>query len=549
MKNINKYFAVIILILAGIATSCEKHLDIPQQGVQNIDDFYKTDDQALSALADVYVDWRNLLYGTHTPGIYLEYMSGDSYPGWANQGDNSGMANAHYSFIFDGDGVRSPTFYTNPAGMIRRVNTILARVEPDSPAKRRILAECRVIRAWAYSFLAFFYSNVPLFDEEITSTNAARPATPVAEIWAFVNRDFETAINSGDLPSKSSIDDKDNVLRVTKEAAQAFYGKMLLWQERWSEAATQLKAVINSGKYRLLTDAELLNHNGVPDFGYVIRATTSLGPESVLILNSKPDQNGNSGPGAHGGGFAWRGDQLTHNGGSFVYVPEYDMVGNANGGLGGTKKTLYDEFIEIEGPDGFRLKGSILTWEDFQSVGLGINGQYYCTEGYWDYKWRRLRSESGSWTWGTGRESPFNPQRVMRYAEVLLTAAEACFRSGDAASALTYVNMIRERAHLAPLASVTLAHIKKEKRLELYKEGFRYIDLVRWEKLNDPDGITAFNVLGEQGHYIPNFDGVTVNDRFLIQTQYGWKKGKHELMPIPVLELNANPNLSQNPGW
>ena len=548
MKNINKYFVGIFLIVAGITTSCENFFDIPQQGAQSIDDFYKTDEQALSALADIYVEWRSTIVGTHCMGTYLEYMSGDCYPGWANMGDNSGEAHARYAFTFDAS-ARTYVLYTPPASMIRRANTILARVEPDTPAKRRVLAEVRVIRAWAYSYLAQLFGDVPLFDEEITVANAARPRTPVSEVWDLVNKDFETAINSGDLPSKSSVNDRNNVLRTTKEAAQALYGKMLLWQERWGESATQLKAVINSDKYQLLGDAQLLNHNGEPDFGYVVRAATSLGPESLWELNSKPDQNGNSGPGAYGGGFAWRSDQLTHNGGVFSYIPEYDIVGPANGGLGTTQKSLYDAFIEMEGPDGFRLKGSILTWEDMQAVGIGINGLYYCTAGYWDYKWRRLRFESGSWTWGTGRESPFNTVRIMRYAEVLLSAAEACIRSNDAASALTYINMIRERAHLAPLTSVTLTDIKKEKRLELYKEYVRYIDLVRWEKLNDPDGITASNVLGEQGHYTPNFDGVTVNHQAFVLTQYGWKKGRHELLPFPEDELNANPNIIQNPGW
>ena len=57
--------------------------------------------------------------------------------------------------------------------------------------------------------------------------------------------------------------------------------------------------------------------------------------------------------------------------------------------------------------------------------------------------------------------------RVMRYAEVLLLAAEAHIKGGSAAKAVEYVNIIRERARLTPLGSVTLEDIKNEKRLEL----------------------------------------------------------------------------------
>jgi hypothetical protein len=95
---------------------------------------------------------------------------------------------------------------------------------------------------------------------------------------------------------------------------------------------------------------------------------------------------------------------------------------------------------------------------------------------------------------------------------------------------------------------VTLVDLKKEKRLELYKEGNRYIDLVRWEILGDGDGITASKMLGEQGHFIPTFQGTSANLQAFTLTQYGWKE-RNKLLPIPQNELNANDKIDQNPGW
>lgn len=547
MKNIHKYYIVIFLIMAGVFVSCEDSLDIPQQGVQGIDGFYQTDDEALSALADLYSQWRN----TYSALIYnLDNLADDNYAGWDNMGDNNGEAHAFFSFTFDA--TRTTNIYRNPAGMVRRANTILARVAPDTDVKRRVIAECYVIRAWAYSYLVQLFGGVPLFEEEITSGNAAAPRASAEEIWTLVNRDFQTAIASGDLPSKSSVGDKENILRITKEAAQAWYGKALLWQGNWNEAATQLKSVINSGKYQLLGDAQLLNHLGEPDFGFVIRAANNLSTEGVFEFNSKKDQNGNSGGTAYNGIMSgWRDDKLTYKGGNTNYIPELDRVGNNWGSTAGVRLSLVEEFELVEGPNGFRYKGSVMSWEDFQALGIGINGVYYATDGYWDHKCRSLRSEAGSWMWYTGYEvfSLFNSWKPMRYAEVLLNAAEACLRSGDVASATTYINLIRERAHLSPLGSATLTDLKREKRLELYREGSRYIDLVRWEVLKDADGITASKMLADQGHYISTFDGVTVNNRAYVLTQYGWKVGRHELLPIPEGELNANPNIEQNPGW
>jgi hypothetical protein len=547
MKSINTYFAVILLITTGLFTSCENDLDIPQQGVQGIDDYYKTDEQAMSALADLYTQWRNTYSGFIGN---LDNLADDNYAGWDNMGDNAGAAHSFFSFTFDA--TRTTSLYINPAGMIRRANTILIRVAPDSPVKKRIHAECYVIRAWAYSYMVQLFGGVPLFESEIGNENAAASRASADEIWALVNKDFETAISSGDLPSKSSVDDRENILRITKEAAQAWYGKALLWQGKWSDAATLLKAVINSGKYRLLGDNQLLNHKGEPDFGYVVRAKNNLSTEGLFEFNSKKDQNGNAGGAAYGSvGACWRFDKLTYNGGMFNYAPEIDMVGNGWGGTAGVLTSLVKEFESVEGPNGFRYKGSIMSWDDFQAIGIGITGVYYATDGYWDFKNRILRSEAGSWMVGSGYEvfGLFNAWKPMRYAEVLLNAAETCLRSNDAGSALTYINEVRERARLAPLTSVTLTDLKREKRLELYREGNRYIDLVRWEVLNDADGITASNMLGEQGHYISTFDGVTVNTQAYVLTQYGWKKGKHELLPIPESELNANRNIVQNPGW
>jgi hypothetical protein len=547
MKNLSKYFAGILLIGAGIFTSCDKYLDIPQQGVQPVDGFYQTDAEAMNALADLYTQWRSTYSGMVGT---LDNLADDSYAGWANMGDNSGAAHSFNTFTFDA--TRTTTLYRNPAGLIMRANMILSRVAPDTPVKKRIHAECYVIRAWTYSYMCQLWGGVPLFDEEITVGNAAGGRATEAEVWAVVNKDFETAIASGDLPSKSSVGDKDNILRVTKEAAQAWYGKALLWQEKWAEAATQLKAVINSGKYQLVGDNELLNHLGVPDFGYIVRASNSLNTENIFEFNSKKDQNGNAGGGAYGGlGSSWRGDQLNHNGSAFRYIPELDQLGNGWGGTAVTRKSLVDEFELVEGPNSFRHKGSVLDWEGMKALGMGITGVYYSTEGYWDLKYRSPRAEAGSWALGGVQEInvTFNTWKPMRYAELLLNAAEACIRSGDAASALIYTNLVHERARLAPLTSITITDIKREKRLELYREGCRYIDLVRWEKLNDPDGITASKLLGEQGHYVPAFDGISVNYQAYTLTEYGWKKGKHELLPFPEVELNANPNIVQNPGW
>ena len=148
----------------------------------------------------------------------------------------------------------------------------------------------------------------------------------------------------------------------------------------------------------------------------------------------------------------------------------------------------------------------------------------------------------------------------MRYAEVLLMAAEAHFQAGNSSKALEYVNDIRERAQAPTLTSITMDDIKTEKRLELCYESCRYEDLIRWGD--------AEEYLGEQGAEIPQFgyyaqtdeDGNTLTDdegNTIYEFELRWPytnstygfKDKHRLLPIPLTEIEVNSNMEQNEGW
>ena len=101
------------------------------------------------------------------------------------------------------------------------------------------------------------------------------------------------------------------------------------------------------------------------------------------------------------------------------------------------------------------------------------------------------------------------------------------------------MNQIRARAQETPLTAVSLNDIKMEKRLELCNESVRYQDLVRW---ND-----AKSAMGEQGKDVPAFanEGVQWNWQ---NTKFGFQD-KNMLLPIPLKELELNPNMQQNAGW
>ena len=160
---------------------------------------------------------------------------------------------------------------------------------------------------------------------------------------------------------------------------------------------------------------------------------------------------------------------------------------------------------------------------------------------------------------------------IMRYAEVLLNYAEACIQTGDAATAKTYINMIQERAGSNTIsASVDMNVLKKEKSYELWLEGCRWFDILRW---NDAEGIARLKAVGSDVPHLfdkmfrqPKSDdrkvtwenGAEANSRFYTVSsseakdkgfKVGFQQGKHELFPFPQTVIDKNPNLVQNPGW
>ena len=202
--------------------------------------------------------------------------------------------------------------------------------------------------------------------------------------------------------------------------------------------------------------------------------------------------------------------------------------------------------------------------EEFPYIGIADVKDGLYGQSFWLPFKQLLRKTDANPAYGTNVR--LNNNVVMRYAEVLLLYAEACLQSGDAGQGAWAVNEIRKRAGLAPLGSVGMEDLKKEKSYELWLEGSRWLDLLRW-------GDTAR--VKQAGQDVPKlFDknfrkpasgekvtwqfGSEANSRFYTVSTHeaidakwtvGFKEGKHEFFPYPTSVMEKNPNLVQNPGW
>lgn len=138
---------------------------------------------------------------------------------------------------------------------------------------------------------------------------------------------------------------------------------------------------------------------------------------------------------------------------------------------------------------------------------------------------------------------PFN-YRVIRFADVLLMYAEACYLSGsDETAGLNALNRVRLRAGMDEIFTLDEASIIKERDLELMGEGFRFLDIVRWSR--DTRWFNAINFSTNtplQYDFLTNFQKYTTPDpKYPYRMMY---------MPIPQTEINKNNGqLQQNPGW
>ncbi|HQG53775.1 MAG TPA: RagB/SusD family nutrient uptake outer membrane protein, partial [Bacteroidales bacterium] len=522
--------------------SCEDRLDISQPGTTAVEDFYKTDADAEEAIAAVYSQVRSM----HFTWLFLQnLLSDDVTCGGGGRGDNPSLEQIN-EYTFNPANSNISGMFSSLYSMIYRCNMVIDNVTGGTPAQDRAIAEAKAIRAFANFYLVNLWGTPPLVLHQLAPSEYRQPNSNSADFWAQIEKDLTEAISSNALPEKSSPSDKSIGARISKQVAQALLGKAYLWQKKYNEAAAQFNAVVNSGKYELISDYENM-----------YRVSQDLGPErmwEIIGLNDPANTWTGASSGITNNMLGWRGDHMNMMG---YFFGMHDIH---YGGWGFSNATpeVYQAFVEMEGPNGFRFKSTVKNYQDVLNIcpypnfygtdlRLTVGGQgLYGHSGVFTWKYRVLRNEALEGGYGYAWHCNWI---YMRYAEVLLLGAEASLMSApsDGATALNYVNQIRSRAHLAPLSSVTLDDIKKEKRLELWAEGARFLDLQRWGD--------APAALAKQGEKVPTFwgfkrDGVSDSITYPQRNSvYGYKVGKHELLPFPEHEMRVNPNLKQNPGW
>ncbi len=497
-------------------TGCEDQLDIWQHSVSEVSSYYKTDSEAEEGIVAVYDAVKSLNSGFSSLVMVLDMLDDDCWTGGGNHYDGDFHQIGDYTFGSDYGAIS--TIYSNLYKVIYRANVVIENVNGDSEVMKRAVAEARVLRAFANFELVTLWGSAPLVQHTLSESEYMQSNSTPEALWAAIEEDLNTAISSGALSQKKALSDKN--YRATKQFAQALLGKAFLFQKKYSEAAAMLDNVVNSGLYSLPDDYSLVNVPGGEGSA-----------ESVFeihVLNDPSNSNVNN-------NFFWTMQGL--RGEKYSYQSNSPFA-SATWGYINPTKDLYDDFVKVEGADGYRLKNSVITRDQLKNEYGTVNIMDITdNEGLWNFKTRILKKYWAGYFYA-------NDWRIMRYSEVLLLDAEAQLQGGNPAKAAEYLNVVRNRAKAPHASSVTLEDIQRESRIELCFEGLRFQNLVRWglasKKLSakgtknpilKTDGSVGWEVYNENA------------------AECGFKEGKHELLPFPATEIAVNPNIKQNPKW
>jgi len=483
MKNI-----LFVLVSSIILLACSDdfvNVDSFDEGSEN---FFNTEEDYQSALSAAY----DLLQSTYLNVMLGEIASDNTLAGGESATDSPGIQEIDDMVHFNVN-QQLRDIWGWMYGGIYRTNYILEFQDKiDFAGKDVILAEARFLRAYYYFELVKWFGDVPLtvdkridFGEQNTIDRAPR-----SEVYAQMEQDLLVAVAT--LPTIPA-----DVGRATKGAAQALLGKVYLYQDKFAEAAPVLEEVINSGTYDLLTDYSTMfendNENNIESV-FEVQYTDQEGAGFGCLQCSE----GNVAVGFNG--IRNYSGPLFDSGFSFN-IPTQEV---------------YDAFE----PNDIRRETAILDINLWAATNTGVSFvEGFEHTGFYN---RKYIARQGDANIGDANLTNPNNYRSIRFADVLLMAAEALNRGGISDDrAQTYLNRVRNRATLlnvdATGEALTQA-IYQERRVELVGEGHRFFDLVR------------------TGRAAQEIDG--------------FQTGKHELFPIPLIEIELTGNRwTQNPGY
>ena len=582
-KYMKKIIFSVALLSAGITlTSCsEDLLEIEQKATNSTESFYKTDADAKSAVTAMYATFAEEISGNE--GIWnayimgLNYASDDVFPAGGDIADHSGFRECG-EFRYDTSFGPVSALYNHIYKSIYSANLVINYFggdKADSQVKKEAVAQARVMRAWAHMLAAQVYYQPPIVDHLIVDDKPTNAESQKA-IFDFCIKECEEAMS--DIPERNGQSDQEGAWYATKGFAQFVAGKSALFAGDNAKAASLLKPLVESPNYALVPGDRFRDLFHVEGDGC---------EEKIFEINFSANSAASTGAGwAYGNKrgrwmvanvLNWRGDDIVGGG-------KNPQICSTGGWGGGSINHEFAHKMLANDGDSYRRKATFLTsdeffydatlcpWKSDVEAGGKLSTR---AEKEFDPN-RGIKKDAGSFSRSDVMEvkmmmhpNDCDPNKVAgdncnntnlclaRLGEAYLLYAEACLASGNTAEALKYVNKIQQRAGSKTISSsVNLQTIQDEKQYELWFEGCRWFDIVRWGIAKQCWDKVLDNVPYQYDEYWTS--GGTKPHKLVYEVRHPYKEanitlsfteGKNEYWPIPQTVIEVNDQMHQVRGW
>ncbi len=487
----NSIAIIAIFLIACLSTSCKKFLESKPISQIGEGDFFKTEADFNQALVGAYAAFAQVYQGNGYYALLVDLRS-DNTTELTPGGDGNDAKRNIDEFQETTDNEHITAFWQNSYTLIARANSIIASLPSSSVSddlKKQFDGEAKALRALSYFNLVRLYGAVPLVTEPVSDIDASYKVgrSPVADVYAQIEADLITA--EGELPQ--SYDDA-GVGRATIGVAESLLGQVYLTEKKYPDAVAEFKKVVDLGIYKLL-----------PVYADLYKPGMQGNTEAIWQAQYKS-------------GTAYLGSNLPNH-----FAPTgSEGITIASGGAYGFNQPTDD--IANAYTTGDVRRNNIV--DGYMSNGVFVAAKYI--RGY-------VERETGSGYLDSGAD-----WYVLRFADILLMYAEALneVNNGPSSDAYTYINEVRSRAGLEPLAELSYDTFKSavynEERLESPFEGHRWFDLLRTGK--------AIEVMNSK----VSVGGTTTVGISSPIKQY------QLLYPIPALVVTtSSPAIEQNDGY
>jgi starch-binding outer membrane protein, SusD/RagB family len=533
MKKLIRILSILAIIFAFAATPACVDLDEVIFAEVLSDNFYKTQEEIISAMAPAY---GNLRLIAHRHMWHIAGYSTDEilYPTRGRHWYDGGHFQRFHEHTWTPETPHLNNTWNYSFRWVNQANMLILQLQQltniDPLLRDAFTAELKIIRALGYWYLIDNFGNVPIvdrFDVEpgYSPPNNANFQAGRQQVFDFIEKDIIDNINNLAVNK-----DRSTYGRFHKWAAHALAVKLYMnaevWTgtQRWDDAIAHADAIIDSELFQL-----------EPNYFTNFLSENSGSGENIFVVPFNETQTG--------GGMS---DM------AFVNFHHYQMgrvFGTPRGGnngicaMPGHYRSFHEDDIRRKGwMVGLQRNAStgavlLCTEEsapnpleytvDFVNIYDPSDEAVYDHRNALEYHGARFVKYQIAYTSG----NMGNDLAVYRYADILLLKAEALMRkNGGAATqqAVDLVNEVRSRAfenpgpYLYTTSSLTLDELLAERSRELYNEGMRRNDLIRFGKF--VRGTWEFaDRSGEQDF--------------------------RNVYPIPQNQINVNPNLNQNPGY